>query len=233
MEIIRDEEFRKGILEKIAQREFSERTGVHGSDLIYCLNLQALRRLNPVASTDEEVLTFSLGWSTQRWLTNKAEDEEGIELDGITVTPDVVLDGCPWELKATYMSSEKPIIENLHWLRQLMAQCKVTGATTAYLSRLGIMGDWKWVFKPKGFKDWDEEQKQQFNSEHSHPILDAHRIEFTQGEVDQNWEWLKERKQLFETVVSTGVLLSRQLCLPSGMEFLCGRCHYKPKECYA
>jgi len=182
--------------------------------------------------TETEVLTFSIGWSTQRWLTGKDEDEEGIELDGIIVTPDVILDGCPWELKATYMSVGRPIAENLHWIRQIMAQCKVTGKTTARLSRLGIMGDWKWVYKPKGYKDWCEEDQEAFQAEHPHPVLDAYRLEFTEDEVDANWNWLLQRKDTYETIVDTGELVSRSTCLPSGMEFMCSRCKYKPAVCY-
>ena len=234
MKIIEDLGFKKQLLDKIAQREFYERTGTHGSDLIHCLNKQALRKLKPKEPTESEILIYSLGWASQRWLTGSFEPDEEYEVDGIKVTPDAVYpnyEACPWELKATYQSSNKAIIENLHWLRQIMAQCKVTGTTVAYLSRLEIMGDWKWVFKPKGFKDWSEADQKAFEKEHPHPTLSAVRLEFTQEEIDRNWDWMKERKVLFEAILETSILLPRVQALASGQDWECAFCPYHGVEC--
>ena len=93
MKIAEDQEFKKKLLTKIEEREFSERTGVHCSDLIYCLNKQALRKSKPLPTQEHELLLFSLGLSTQDWLTGKQGDMDGIEVDGITVTPDAQM--CP------------------------------------------------------------------------------------------------------------------------------------------
>jgi len=93
MKILPDLEFRAQILKQIAEREFYERKGTHGSDLIYCLNKQALRKLKPIPNTDEEILTFSIGWATQRWLTGATRDVPEIEKDGIIVTLDALV--CP------------------------------------------------------------------------------------------------------------------------------------------
>lgn len=93
MNIVEDLVFRAQLLQRIGDREFKERTGVHCSDLIYCLNKQALRRIHPTANTEREILLFSLGWATQRWLTSQAEDEPEKEVDGIIVTCDALV--CP------------------------------------------------------------------------------------------------------------------------------------------
>lgn len=86
-------EFRAELLKKIEQREFRERTGVHCSDLIYCLNKQALRKLYPKPTNDDTLLLFSLGYSTQRWLTGQDRDVPEKEVDGIIVTLDALV--CP------------------------------------------------------------------------------------------------------------------------------------------
>jgi len=227
LKIVEDAEFRAGLLKKIADREFSERTGVHCSDLIYCLNKQAIRRLHPEPSEDSETLLFSLGWATQRWLTGKDEDEESRVVDGIIVTCDAVIETCPWELKASYQSSNKDISENLAWVRQIMAQCYVLESTTAYLSRLEIMGDWKSVFKPKDYKLWNAEEKLVFDKEHSKPALHAYKLEFTREELDKNWEWLKERRDMFQELLDGAPLFPRLAALAPGMAWLCGYCKYK------
>lgn len=219
MEIVEDLEFRRELLNRIEKREFSERTGVHSSDLIYCLNKTALRKLKPLPSSDEEILLFSIGWSTQRWLTEQDEEEE-FEVDGIKVTPDAqTARGCPWELKATYQSSTKDLTENTHWLRQIMSQCKVTGTTSAKLTRFELMGDWKWVFG-----------KGQEKENSKRPTLHAYHIEFTKQEIENNWRWMLQRKALYEGILSSGKLLPKALALPSGQEYECKFCPYK-KEC--
>lgn len=216
--------FRDQLLKQIGEREFSERSGVHSSDLIYCLNKQALKKLDPQPNTDEEILKFSLGWSTQRWLTGEEDDEQGIEVDGIIVTPDKYLDGEPWELKATYQSSTKPIEENVHWVRQVMAQCYVTKCLRAKLSRLEIMGNWKWVYKPKTPEKIAETVAQFGENWMEHPTLKAWSLEFTQAELDAFWSWMRQRRDAYLSILETKKLLPKGVAVAKGQEFECGWC---------
>ena len=230
MKITTAEDFRRELLDRIAKREFSERTGTHQSDLVYCLNKQALRRLLPLPTEDSQLLLFSLGWSTQRWLTGQDIDEPEIEKDGIKVTLDATYNSVPWELKASYQSSTRPIEENLHHVRQVMCQCYVTGTKEAYLTRLEILGNWKWVYRPK-----DPEKIAKLVAEFgdlwaAHPTLTAVKLEFTQEELVKHWRWMLNRKQLFEEILRTRVLLSKRQALASGQEWECGWCPYT-KEC--
>lgn len=236
MEIVEDKQFRVELLKKIRAREFSERTGIHMSDLNFCLNKQVLRKLQPKEDTDQETLIYSIGWATQRWLTGQDEDEPSKIVDGITVTCDalvpvegVILDpghfnSAPWELKATYQSSNRPIIENTHWLRQIMCQCKVMGVTEAYLSRFELMGNWKM----RAPKDATEEEKKNYVFER--PTLHAYRLTFTQDEIDKNWAWFLERKKAYEEMMETGELLPKVTALPPGQAWECDYCNYK-EEC--
>jgi hypothetical protein len=220
MKIERDDEFRQQLLDKIAAREFHERIGTHQSDLVYCLNKQALRRLKPLPNTDEDVLLFSIGYATQRWLTGQDEDEPEKEVDGIIVTLDAVADGLPWELKASYMSANKSVEESIHYIRQVMAQCYVTKTLVGRLSKFELMGDYKWIFGKK-------EEK----AVAKRPTLSAWKLEFTQKELDDFWEWLKERKKLFEGILETGKLLPPAVALASGMAWECGRCERRGIDC--
>jgi hypothetical protein len=223
VKITRDEAFEKVILDRMAAREFKERTGTHCSDLCYCLNKQAMRRLKPAPTSRQELLRYSRGWATQRWLTGSFEPEQEFEVEGIKVTPDTIVSlgvegdlKIPWELKSTDQSSTRPIEENAHWLRQIMAQCYVCGVVSAKLSRLENLGDWRWVYGKK------EEKK---NSEH--PTLTAYNLEFTREEIEANWRWLQDRKVLFEAILATGKLLPKALALPPAQEFECRDCPYK------
>jgi len=227
VEIIEDLAFKAELLKKIREREFAERTGVHQSDLVYCLNKQALRKLDPKGDTEHETLLFSLGWATQRWLTGQTEDEPEREVDGIGVTCDSLVDGVPWELKCTYQSNTKPIEENPHWIKQIEAQCYVTGSTTAYLSRLEIMGNWKWVYRPSKPETLARIIEEFGENWADHPTLHVYRLEFTQDELDRNWAWLKERKELYEAVLSTGKMLPKVIALPPGQTWECQFCNYQ------
>lgn len=216
MDIVEDREFRDNILLEMKQREFSIRNETHCSDLCYCLTKQAFRRLYPIESSDEEILRFTIGWATQRWLTEQPEETSYV-VDGITVTPDFVrADGTPWELKATYTSSTKSIMENQAWIRQIAAQCKVLNKLEAHLTRFEVMGNWKWVFGKKAEK-----------ARSKHPTLSAYKLTFTQEDIDQIWNWYLERKVIFERILKTGEVLPKPYVLPRGQEYECDWCPYR------
>jgi hypothetical protein len=232
MEIIQDLEAKQEILDRMATLEFGNRTGIHQSDLVFCLNKAYLRRVCPKKPKEHEVLRMARGTASQRWLTRKLEDEPTVELDGIQVTPDALWkDGTPWELKETDASSTREVLGSVHYVRQLMNQCKVLGVRTARLSRLFNLGNWKWVYKPKDpakiqalvaefGEDWE-----------AHPLLDVTRFEFTQEEIDRNWEMMKARRDLLLKLLDSQALLPKPQALMSGMDWECKDCPYRGKEC--
>lgn len=128
----------------------------------------------------------------------------------------------PLELKATFQSSNKPIEDNQHWVRQIMAQCYVTGTTAAYLTRLEIMGNWRSIFGKKEEKALPENRK---------PTLSAYKLTFSQVEVDRNWEWLKDRRDKYLKILDTKKLLSMGIAIPPSQDWECGFCDYKGNEC--
>uniref|UniRef100_A0A6M3L3G6 PD-(D/E)XK nuclease superfamily protein n=1 Tax=viral metagenome TaxID=1070528 RepID=A0A6M3L3G6_9ZZZZ len=230
MNITRDTEFETYLIDWIKNRESKEREGTHQSDLLFCLNESAMRRLKPTEPSTADLLRWGRGYATQRWLTGSLEDEPEIEIDGIKVTPDALYQDAPWELKDTSQSSTKPIEDNVYWIRQCMNQAYVLGKTEARLSRLEEMGNWKWVYRPKNpekiaalvaefGENWDE-----------HPTLSAWHMTFTQDELNRHWAWMRSRKEEFERVLSTGVLMPKPHALASGTEWKCKWCKYT-EEC--
>jgi hypothetical protein len=219
MIIVKAEEVKEELLKEINDREFSERVGVHCSDLIYCLNKQVLRKALPLLPQEHSILLFSLGWSTQRWLTGKDKDEEPVEVDGILVTKDALREGIPWELKATFKSSTKVIEEEDSWLAQIKAQCYTMDVLEAYLSRVEIMGNWKSIFGKKEEKDFPENRK---------PTLSVFKLIFTKEELEDNWNWLLSRKKLYLKLLAdfkkNNVLLPAALSLPINHAWECGYC---------
>jgi len=219
MEITESPEFRAELITMMREREFTNRTGVHMSDLNYCLNKQALRKLQPKEDSEQDILIFSLGWATQRWLTGQ-DDEPGIEKDGIIVTCDALKDSVPWELKATYQSSNRPIEDNHAWIRQIKAQCYVKSCLTAYLSRFELAGDYG-SFYPRGST---KEEKNLYREEHPRPTLHAYKLTFTPKELEDNWSWFKSRRVEYLKILETEELLKPILA------YECGYCHYQ-EEC--
>jgi len=130
------------------------------------------------------------------------------------------------ELKATYQSSNRPIEDNIHWVRQIMCQCYVQGTTEAYLTRFELMGDWGAIF-PKGKT---KEEKATYKALHPRPTLHAYKLSFTQEELDKNWQWFKDRRELFVKMLETKELLPKVVALPPGGSWECGYCGYK-EEC--
>ena len=223
MEIKEDPQFRAEIINKIREREFNVRTGIHQSDLNYCLNKQALRKFNPVEDSEQDVLVFSVGWSTQSWISGQTEDEPELEKDGIIVTRDALYQGVPWELKATWQSASKPIEENLQYIRQIMAQCYVQEVTEAYLTRFELAGDWGSIY-PKGST---KAEKAAYRLAHPKPTLHAYKLSFTQQELEKNWAWFKDRKELYQGILDTKKLLPKILALPPGGSWECSYCSYR------
>ena len=135
------------------------------------------------------------------------------------------------ELKCTYQSSNKPILDNAHWVRQLKAQCYVLGITLGYLTRFELVGDWKSIFKPREYKGWTPEDKLAYDKEHSKPTLHAYRFDFTLKELESNWQWLLERKELYLQVIESGKLLPKVIALPPAQTWECSWCRYNGGEC--
>jgi len=230
MKISKDPEAKAEILRRMKEADFQDRTGVHQSDLVFCLNKAYLYKVEPVEPKESDILRWGRGIASQRYLTRSLYDEPTVEIDGIQVTPDALwTDGNPWELKDTDASSNKQITDSPHYLRQIMNQCKVLGKTTARISLLFNMGNWRWVYRPK-----DPVKIQALVDEYgedwaAHPTLEVYKVEFTQAEIDENWKQMAARRDLYLKIHETGKLLPKPLALMSGSDFECSWCAYRER----
>jgi len=98
MKVSKDPEAKAEILRRMREADFQDRTGIHQSDLVYCINKSYLYKTEPVEPSESDVLRWGRGVASQRYLTRKLHDVETVELDGIQVTPDAFFCPCCGEV---------------------------------------------------------------------------------------------------------------------------------------
>lgn len=108
-----------------------------------------------------------------------------IELDGIVGSPDGLSDNDPLrieqvvneEYKATWKSANSPPEDNWYWMCQFKSYCKMLGVHVTVLRVLYINGDYRG----------------------SGPMYRVFRIQFTDEELDENWNLiLDHRNEMLE-----------------------------------
>ncbi len=143
------------------------------------------------SAIDEEdfPIVMCIGFSWEDWLSRQYPDliyhMGEMHLDGISMSPDGVTvpkpeDNFDWDLgsgiieefKATYKSSRKPIEDQWMWMCQIKAYCKALPTTCARLHVLHLCGDYD------------------YNRPGMPPQYIVHAIQFTQKEIDANWNML-------------------------------------------
>jgi len=137
-------------------------------------------------------IRICMGLAFEEWYIPNHLAPEGVvdhpgewKLDGIYMSPDgeelseIIVEGkstyCPkiHEVKFTYKSTktvgetEDSLRGQFLWMAQLKSYCKAAGTTLADLHVLFVCGDYKFPIRPQ---------------------LKRFRIEFTQEEIDINWE---------------------------------------------
>lgn len=171
-------------LYKLSQK----REGVHLSTLIYCLTKSFLDNQHQVDPTDEEVMLFSLGLGLQDEFTPKEAAAAVVyEEDGITFSPDITLhlhSERPTEyveMKTTRISSEKGSFPD-SWVEYMMGGCFMRKVNTYDLSVLHMMGNYKPPF----------------------PVIKSYRLEFTDDELFDNWDYITHRRDVYCEALKIG-----------------------------
>lgn len=175
-----------------------KREGIHLSTLVYCLTRSFFDQLAPVEPTDEEVMLFSLGFALQDVLTPSKAVTPVYEKDGITFSPDFVLEleaGKPQpflakggtltplkyvELKTTRMSSSKEDLPET-WIEYIQGGCYMRGVNEYELAVLYMMGNWHPPF----------------------PEIKSYKLIFDDEELQSNWKRLLDRKDVYEEAIRT------------------------------
>ena len=161
----------------------NQREGIHLSTLVYCLTRSYFNLTNYTKPTDEEVMLFALGYGLQDVLTPDKAEAPLYELEGITYSPDFQIitgDGKTVEVKTTRMSLNKDLPET--WLVYMMGGCHILSINEYYLTVLYMMGNWKPPF----------------------PQLRSFKLTFTEEELNSNWLYLLDRKEVLEDAIATG-----------------------------
>jgi hypothetical protein len=213
MEILENPELELTIKGWINQRsrELSgpRSSGIHMTELMYCLTRSYYERLAPTQKTFEDVLTMSLGIFLERVIVPAQWRAEGKCKDGIDYSPDFwsdAISGRLNELKTTRMSSKKADTNDWpeSWIEQMKGYCYAEGLTEYGLCVVHIMGN----YKPPM------------------PELRTKRFIFTELELKQNWEYLLFRKEQLINCFATQVPPTpKKWC--KGWE--CKFCQYKAR----
>jgi len=158
------------------------REGIHLSTLVYCLTRSFFDSKGAVEPTDEEVMLFALGYGLQDVLTPPSTDTPTFEEGGIIYRPDMLLKLPGFnlvEIKTTRMSSKKDELPDT-WLEYIKGGCHIKKETSYDLAILYLMGNYAPPF----------------------PQLRTYKLEFESKELDDNWNYLMTRRDVFQSHVA-------------------------------
>ncbi len=182
MELIEDTAFGRRLLAGVIERKVGGRRSnteePHLSDLIYCLTRSYWSRRDTEAGTIESMqhtpktlLMFAIGIGLEQVLLRpQSEPRRGV-FDGVQYEMDAFTeDGWLVEYKSTRMGIKKFIEEMPEgWYRQLLGYMKIAGVAKAKLAVMFII--------PAELVVWE--------------------VRAEQEEVDANWKWIVERRNVF------------------------------------
>lgn len=156
---------------------------IHLSDLIYCLTKGYLgRQGTSVRCSKDEVLSFSTGLALEQILRPINSETPLVTYCGITYRPDFMLATNLGELKSTRAGIKKHL-DRLpdSWIRYQLGGCKIMGTTTYDLVTILV-------------------------AERPRPVLYAETIEYTQEEIDKNWQEMEGRLKVFKNSLLTDTM---------------------------
>lgn len=184
MNVIRDELLENTLLDELmAEMEDGERQHPSVTDLIYCMtakfyNMQLGDKKPEVTRKMKLFFTIGIGVEKVLLVKRKMTPIAG-EHEGIYYHVDS-LDGFNTKLMEV-KTTRKPVkgfeaTASDGWLKQVMAYCKATGETSVEFAIVHLI----------------------------QAELQCYRVEFTQQEIDDNWEWLQGRKKVWNEALATG-----------------------------
>lgn len=180
-------------------------SGMHLTDLIYCLTKSFWDKTDPLPPSEREVLLFASGLGLERVLIPKEYKAEPILIDNIWVSPDFFTN-IMGELKTTRMSSKKALAGDLPetWIEQIKGYAKASNQLSYDLAALCLMGNWHPPF----------------------PELIGLRLEFEQDEIDSFWAYImEERLPCLESHLTSPYIPPLPQCYCKDWE--CKDCRYK------
>lgn len=180
------------------------RDSIHLSTLVYCLTRSFIDHVDPIAPTEEELMLFAIGYGLQDVMTPENTETPTFEQDGVTFRPDFMLklNGDAYaEIKTTRMSTARPELPET-WYEYIKGGCYMRGVEKYYLSILHLMGNYKPPF----------------------PQIRSFTLEFTEDELQFNWDYLMARKRVFDEAIQTNTPPTQFMYCK---DWECKNCRYK------
>uniref|UniRef100_A0A6M3K6U5 PD-(D/E)XK nuclease superfamily protein n=1 Tax=viral metagenome TaxID=1070528 RepID=A0A6M3K6U5_9ZZZZ len=180
------------------------RTGMHMSTLINCLTRSYLDQYSPMPLTKLELLYFSLGFGLQDTIAPTDSTETIHEFSGVTFRPDFEMpklateEDILGEIKTTRKRVKSiQVARDLpdSWARYMMGVCKASGKLTYELAILHMI----------------------------EPDLCCWHVDFSQEEVDMNWDWIMMRKAVWLRCIAESRIPTPYLYCES---WECKRCRF-------
>ncbi len=173
------EESYKWVIQRVHELTQPKRSaGIHLTELIYCLTSGYYAKIMPLSVEKQQALTMALGISLERVLIPEDKRAQPGTCEGVDYSPDFWYKGnIPSELKTTRMSTKKTINRDFpeSWVQQIMGYCYAEKKLEYGLSVVHLMGGYKPPF----------------------PEILAVKFQFTQQELQNNWDFLMWRKQVY------------------------------------
>lgn len=186
MDLVPVTELTGEVMQSLATEYLTEKPFPHLAELIYCLTKSYDDRTDSITPTDEELLLFAVGFGLERVILSGHERPESAFCEGIGYSVDFnTFAGTPAELKTTRMSTNTVDGKGLPdgWIKQTAGYCYCRGVNSYHLTVLFLMGN----YKPPM------------------PLIRSYRLDFTDDEIQNNWNWLQGRKAVIESFMADGI----------------------------
>lgn len=175
---IADESY-KWLIENAKGLNAAKRTsGIHLTELIYCLTGGYWDKIMPLPATKQQALLMALGIGFERLIIPVEVRAAPGTCEGIEYSPDFWFRGeMPSELKTTRLSTKKTRKRDFpeSWIQQIMGYCYAVKKLEYGLSIVHLMGGYSPPF----------------------PEILGIKFSFTQEELKNNWDFLMWRKNVY------------------------------------
>jgi hypothetical protein len=209
-----DPELRKqALLELRAEYKLDlDRPGLHQSSLSGCLTRSYNDKVDFIPPSDKQVGLFTIGFAFERVLLAQENRPEPFEVDGITLSLDTMYLFGPSDLKTTRKRAAGRKGENGFqmpegWRRQFAAYLYGINAAFCDCGHLRTDHEFGWC-QYKGCVDPHavvDRRQYDFGVVVLHliePEITAWRLTFTPEELEENWNWLLQRKRQLEWMLA-------------------------------
>jgi len=169
---------RRAILEMLKKEYHKEFEFPHVTELIYCLTKSYYDRVQPIQPTDKEMMLFATGYGMQKLI-----------IPGRGVTGEC--EGIHWSADQLSMVVDgEVIVGELKCTRMSTSKTDLPEGwykqiIVAHLIIFGLMGNYRPPF----------------------PDIVVWKLEFTETELIDNWEWLKMRWKMLDLMIKGAVPL--------------------------